>query len=61
MEDYEYAVRRATHVNLHEIDSEGDPFLNRGQRIFWSMARGPTMADSQHPTHEVSLEPWPKK
>jgi hypothetical protein len=61
MEDHEYAVRRAPHVNLHEIDSEGDPFLNRGQRIFRGMACGPTMADSQHPTHEVSLEPLPKK
>jgi hypothetical protein len=61
MEDYEHAVRRATHVNLHEIDSEGEPFLNRGQCIFRGMARSPTMADSQHPLHGVSLEPWPKK
>jgi hypothetical protein len=61
MEDHEYAVRRATDINLHKIDSEGDSFSNRGHGIFRGMPRGPTMADSQHPPHEVSLKPWPKK
>jgi hypothetical protein len=57
MEDDKHAVRRPPHVNLHEIDSEGDPFLNRGQSIFRSMARSPTMADPQHPLHGISLSP----
>jgi hypothetical protein len=55
MQNHKRAVCRATYVNLHEIDSEDDPFLNRGQCIFRGMARGPAMADSQHPMHEVSL------
>jgi hypothetical protein len=55
MQNHKYAVCRTTYVNLYEIDSKGDPFLNRSQCIFRRMAGSTTMADSQHPTHEISL------
>src|SRR5262245_23334569 len=50
----EGAVRRTAHIDFHEICSELDPSLNRGQCVFRSMSGSTTMADSQHTMHGIS-------
>jgi hypothetical protein len=47
-------ILRPLHINLDEVHAERDRVFNRRERIFRRMSGGPTMADSQHPAHEVS-------
>jgi hypothetical protein len=54
MKSHEDAVRRAAHIDFHEIGFEFDPSLNRGQCVFRSMSGSATMSDSQHMMHEIS-------
>jgi hypothetical protein len=54
MDEDEMPILRLLHIKLDEVHTERDRVLNRRERIFRRMPGGPTMADSQHPAHEVS-------